>query len=100
MNEVSALSPFPARYTSINFTTSQSGEYGTWDEKGKMKEERRSDADVCGDALCVLVCPAERCFLPASLSFSVAAPSFLLWLFGQEVARGYNILSDFIIVTL
>lgn len=26
LNEVSALSPFPARYTSINFTTSQSGE--------------------------------------------------------------------------
>ena len=26
VNEVSALSPFPPRYTSINFTTSQSGE--------------------------------------------------------------------------
>lgn len=40
MNEVSALSPFAARYTSINFTTSQSGEHGTERMKNDgIKEE-------------------------------------------------------------
>lgn len=57
MNEVSALSPFPARYTSINFTTSQSGEHRTEDEKGGDERERCSDADVCVAPVCAFEFP-------------------------------------------
>lgn len=73
MNEVSALSPFPARYTSINFTTSQSGEHRTEDEKGEMKEKRCSDADVCVDSVSLCVCLGFLLFFlfPIPLSFSL-----------------------------
>lgn len=69
MNEVSALSPFPARYTSINFTTSQSGEHRTEDETGEMKEKRCSDADICGYTVSWCVCQG---FFPSFLSFSLS----------------------------
>lgn len=72
MNEVSALSPFPARYTSINFTTSQSGEHRTEDEKGEMKEKRCSDADVCVDSVSLCVC------LGFFLFFCSQSPSLFL----------------------
>lgn len=53
-----------------------------------------------------ILCPgvSVRVFSPVSslfLSFSsLAAPSFLLLFSGQEVAQGYNILSDPIIFTV
>lgn len=87
MNEVSSLSPFPARYTSINFTTSQSGEHRP---KGK-------DAPVLMFVLilCALgvfwFCLVFFC-LPVlfpdffSPSPPPSAASFLLLLSGQEVA--------------
>lgn len=99
MNEVSALSPFPARYTSINFTTSQSGECRTKDEKGEMKEEGCSGVDICVDTVCPAVC---ICTPQIFLCFSLflLAPSFLLLLSGHEVAQGYSVLSDPIIVSV
>lgn len=104
MNEVSALSPFSARYTSINFTTSQSGELGT-ETMIKMRWNRRTCFDddyVCVNTVCVCVCLGILPLFPSfSLSsLSLSAPSFLPLLSGQEVARGYNILSDPIIVTV
>lgn len=59
-----------------------------------MKEKRCSDDDVCVDTVCMCVWGLS----PPSLS--LCAPSFLLLLSGQEVARGYNILSGPIIVTV
>ena len=39
-------------------------------------------------------------FFSVSLSFGLSAPSFPFPLSGQEVARGYSILSDLIIFTV
>ncbi len=105
MNEVSALSPFPARYTSINFTTSQSGEHRT--ERMKRWDEREEMLWLCVriDTVCVLCVCLSAClsvclgFVSPLFSFSFS-PSFLLPLSEQEVARGYNILSDPIRVTV
>lgn len=59
-----------------------------------MKGKRCSDHDVCVDPVWGFLSP----LLPSPISLS--APSFPLLLSGQEVARGYNILSDPIIVTV
>lgn len=56
--------------------------------------------------VCVSVCVRVRFndwmlfFSPNLSRFSISAPSFLLLLPGQKVARGYNILSDPVMVSM
>lgn len=82
---MSALSPFSARYTSINFTTSQSGECGT-ETMMKMRRSREKcsdDDDICVNTVCVsmsaCVCVSVCLgFLPLSPSISLSLLSVSL----------------------